>query len=267
MGKSGRGRAADLLKTTALSSANVAASGHRYPSFPSSDFPRNEGVPGSSPGVGFKLRAGWRQREGRPKAPRLVCGQVLGGSSGWTLHPRLARKHPRTPWMPGLSPGSASRSVSTIPASMSSCWALAERAIVSAWPGKRRRAAVTRSPGSRTRARTRCAISSPSLCGCSPGRLASSRSYSVRPPMRSAKAINGSWIWRGAWTHSRSRRLVAERAQRGEEKDFDRCRHRRGAARGLRRKQLAARARGPCRHRHSLIAPASLTGPSRRQSA
>ena len=54
------------------------------------------------------------------------------------------------------------------------------------------------------------------------------------------RSTNGSWIWRGAWTHSRSGRPVAEavrRDERGEEEDSDRCRHRRGAPRGLRPKR------------------------------
>ena len=102
-------------------------------------------------------------------------------------------------------------------------------AIVSASPRKRRRAAVTRLPVSRTRARTRCEISSPSRCGCSPGRWASSRDLfrTAADAVSEGDPPHGSWTWRGAWTHSRSRR-----------------RRRGGVARGLRSKQLAARTRG-----------------------
>src|ERR687891_1024527 len=45
---------ADALKG-ANSSKNVPASARAWTRVPHSSFPRNEGVPGSSPGVGFRL--------------------------------------------------------------------------------------------------------------------------------------------------------------------------------------------------------------------
>ncbi len=63
-----------------ICSENVAARGRRYPSFRSSDFPRNEGVPGSSPGVGFVGFAGLSST----RAKAAGCPRVRGGTS-WCL--------------------------------------------------------------------------------------------------------------------------------------------------------------------------------------
>lgn len=87
---------------------------------------------------------------------------------------------------------------------------------LSTWPRRRRKTAVAGLEGSRTRARTRCASSSPCRSGCSPVRLAFSKRWSVRPPTRSAatfRLTSGSSIWKDEWTRSRSRRPFAERAQ------------------------------------------------------
>jgi hypothetical protein len=72
-----RGRAAKRLagetfSLLSVTSRHVAADPARV-----ADFTRNEGVPGSSPGVGFNLRAGF-QRLHRLWITPCGCGQVLG---------------------------------------------------------------------------------------------------------------------------------------------------------------------------------------------
>jgi hypothetical protein len=54
------------------------------------DFTRNEGVPGSSPGVGFNLRAALRQRESPLFGGFRVCGQDLDRSArSWSKDARV----------------------------------------------------------------------------------------------------------------------------------------------------------------------------------
>ena len=52
-GMSGHARPVPELKNRSVSSENVSARARAWTPVPQSSFPRNEGVPGSSPGVGF----------------------------------------------------------------------------------------------------------------------------------------------------------------------------------------------------------------------
>ena len=165
---------------------------------------------------GGEERRGEREgggEEGRAGGEQGAGGEGAGEGSGGGRGPREEGRRARFPEDAECASGDVAR---WTPARISAENGTgAERAIVSTWPGTPRRTTVMRSLGSQARARKQSAISSPSRCGCSQERSASSRQCSVRPPTHSAKWIrstNASWGWRCAWTHSRSRRLVAEKA-------------------------------------------------------
>ena len=69
-GTGGHRRPPQLSTTRAVSSENVPPHTRGWTPVPHSSFPRNEGVPGSSPGVGFSQPSGLVRKEAPSSGPR-----------------------------------------------------------------------------------------------------------------------------------------------------------------------------------------------------